>query len=162
FDYLILAASVLLVWQGLHAVSGDLGLSSPATTLAKIAELSATGEFWSNVRETLRALVIAALIASTGGLVLGTLLGSHQLSSEVAGPILVTFYSLPKIVLYPLLLLIFGLGLPAKVAFGALHGIFPMTILAMNAVRSINPIYLRTARVMRLSPLATARTVLLP
>jgi NitT/TauT family transport system permease protein len=161
-DYLILAVAVLLAWQGLHAVSGDLGLSSPASTVAKIAELSATAEFWGNVSETLRALVIAVLIASIGGLVLGTMLGAHQLSSEVAGPILVTFYSLPKIVLYPLLLLTFGLGLSAKVAFGALHGIFPMTIFAMNAVRNINPIYVRTARVMRLSPLVTARTVLLP
>jgi NitT/TauT family transport system permease protein len=161
-DYLILAVAVLLAWQGLHAVSGDLGLSSPASTVVKIAELSATAEFWGNVSETLRALVIAVLIASIGGLVLGTMLGAHQLSSEVAGPILVIFYSLPKIVLYPLLLLIFGLGLSAKVAFGALHGIFPMTIFVMNAVRNINPIYARTARVMRLSPLVTARTVLLP
>jgi NitT/TauT family transport system permease protein len=162
FDYLILAATVLLAWQGLHAASGELGLSSPARTVAKIAELATTPEFWGNVGETLRALVIAALIASIGGLVLGTLLGAHQLSGELAGPILVTFYSLPKIVLYPLLLLIFGLGLSAKVAFGALHGIFPMTIFAMNAVRNINPIYVRTARVLRLSPLVTARTILLP
>ena len=34
--------------------------------------------------------------------------------------------------------------MPAKVAFGAIHGIVPISLFAMNAVRNIPPIYLRT------------------
>jgi NitT/TauT family transport system permease protein len=37
-----------------------------------------------------------------------------------------------------------------------------MIIFTMNAVKEINPVYLRTARVMRLSHVETARTVLMP
>ena len=72
----------------------------------------------------------------------------------VAEPILVALYSIPKVTLYPVILLIFGIGMPAKVAFGAIHGIFPVpiSIFAMNAVRNINPTHLRTARVLRLPP----------
>ena len=37
-----------------------------------------------------------------------------------------------------------------------------VSIFAMNAVRNINPTHIRTARALRLSPWATARTVLVP
>jgi NitT/TauT family transport system permease protein len=161
-DYVLLVLAALLAWQALHFLSGDLGLSSPAVTLAKIAELAITADFWANVAETLRALAMAALIAAVGGVLIGVALGAHKVSSEVAEPILIAFYSLPKIVLYPVLLLVFGLGISAKVAFGALHGIFPMIIFTMNAVKDINPVHVRTARVMRLSHVETARTVLMP
>ena len=67
---------------------------------------------------------------------------------------LVALYSIPKITLYPILLLAFGLGMPAKIAFGAIHGIIPVAIFTLSAVRNLNPIYLKTARVMRLPPVA--------
>jgi NitT/TauT family transport system permease protein len=80
----------------------------------------------------------------------------------VAEPILVALYALPKITLYPVILLIFGLGLPAKVAFGAIHGIIPVTIFTLNAVRTIRPVYLKVARTLRLTPWQAFRTVWLP
>lgn len=75
---------------------------------------------------------------------------------------LVALYSLPKVTLYPLILLLFGLGISAKIAFGAIHGIIPVAIFTMNAIRNIKPVYVKTARTMGLSPLATVRTVLVP
>jgi NitT/TauT family transport system permease protein len=77
-------------------------------------------------------------------------------------PVLVAFYSVPKITLYPIILLAFGLGLPAKIAFGTIHGVVPVAIFTMGAVRNLNPILLKTARVMRLGPQALVGSVLLP
>ena len=57
---------------------------------------------------------------------------------------LVALYSIPKITLYPILLLAFGLGMSAKVAFGAIHGIIPVALFTLNAVRNIKPILLKT------------------
>jgi NitT/TauT family transport system permease protein len=71
-------------------------------------------------------------------------------------------YSIPKITLYPIILLIFGLSLTAKIAFGVIHGIFPVAIFTMNAVRNVAPVHRRTAKALRLSPLATIATVLAP
>ena len=75
---------------------------------------------------------------------------------------LVALYSIPKITLYPIVLLAFGIGMPAKIAFGAIHGIIPVAIFALGAVRNLNPIYLKTARVMRMAPSRIATRVLLP
>ena len=69
---------------------------------------------------------------------------------------------MPKITLYPVILLLFGLGMPAKVAFGALHGIIPVVLFTMNAVRNVNRSYLRAGRALRLTPAQTAWFVLVP
>jgi NitT/TauT family transport system permease protein len=89
-------------------------------------------------------------------------MGAHRLSGAVGEPILVALYSLPKIVLYPVVLLVFGLGISGKVAFGALHGILPVALLTMGAIRAIPPVYLRAARTLHLSPWQTIASVLLP
>ena len=44
----------------------------------------------------------------------GLALGAHRLSGEVGEPILVALYSIPKVTLYPVVLLFFGIGMPAK------------------------------------------------
>ena len=69
---------------------------------------------------------MALLIRVLGGLGLGVIFGARHLAGEVAEPILAALYSLPKITLYPVILLTFGLGMSAKVAFGAIHGIIPI------------------------------------
>jgi NitT/TauT family transport system permease protein len=158
----VLIMALAALWQGLHWLAGDVALTAPGPTLAYAAQLLTSPRFWPNIAETGRALGLALLISSIGGLGLGILLGGHRLSGAVMEPVLVALYALPKITLYPLILLIFGLGLPAKVAFGAIHGVIPVTIFAMNAIRSINPVHLRTAQALTLTPWQTATTILLP
>jgi len=161
-DSLWFAIAVLIAWQLFHYVAGEDAIASPWATLVKTWTLLASGGFWQHVMATLQAFVWAALIAIGAGLVIGLVLGMSRLAGEVAEPILNALYAIPKITLYPVILLIFGLGLPAKVAFGAIHGIFPVIILTMNGVRSISPVIRKTARAMRLSQVETMRTVLFP
>jgi len=59
-------------------------------------------------------------------------------------------------------LLLFGIGLPAKIAFGAIHGVIPVAIFTMNACRAVPPVLLKTAAVLRLSPADRIRSILLP
>ena len=118
--------------------------------------------FWPHIQESLLAFVYSLVIAWGAGLGLGIWLGAHRLSGDVAEPILVALYSLPKVTLYPVMLLIFGLGLSAKVAFGAIHGVIPVAIFAMNAIKNIKPIYLKAARTMNLTPWRAVTTILVP
>ena len=71
-------------------------------------------------------------------------------------------YAVPKLTLYPILLLAFGLGLSAKVAFGVLHGVIPIILFTLGAVRNTRPILLRTGYVLRLSRGQMLRWILLP
>jgi NitT/TauT family transport system permease protein len=159
---LLLVATLLVVWQLLHQWAGDTALTAPLPTLQHLWEMVGQKRFAPHVTETGLAFLQALAISWAGGIAIGLLLGGHRLSGEVAEPILVGIYSLPKITLYPVILLLFGLGMSAKVAFGALHGIIPVALFTMNAVRNVNRTYLRTGQAMRLTPLQMGWYVLVP
>ena len=151
-DPLLLIAILLAGWELLYLAVGDVALSSPLDTVRALARMLGDPRFLPHIRETLLAFLQGFAIALAIGVLIGLTLGASRLTGEVAEPILVALYSIPKVTLYPVILLVFGIGMPAKVAFGAIHGIVPISIFAMNAIRNINPTHLRTARVLRLSP----------
>jgi NitT/TauT family transport system permease protein len=161
-DYVLLGAGFLLLWQLLHWAVGPDVVSSPWATIARAAGLLGTPTFWGHVNATLTAFALASVISIAAGIALGLWLGLFRFAGDVADPILGTLYSIPKITLYPIILLCFGLGLSAKVAFGVIHGVFPIAIFTMNAVRNVAPVFRRTALVMQLSPLTTAATIMAP
>jgi NitT/TauT family transport system permease protein len=161
-DSLLLLGLVFLAWQVMYLLVGDVALRSPAATVQNLKTLLEDARFLPHVRETGLAFAQGFAIALAVGLLIGVPLGAARFAGEVAEPILVALYSIPKVTLYPVILLIFGIGMPAKVAFGAIHGIVPISIFAMNAVRNINPTHLRTARVMRISSWELTWRILIP
>ena len=161
-DRLLLLLAVLLVWQALTWLAGPEVITSPLATVRKLASIMTASDFAGHAYETGRAFAAALIISLVGGLAVGLILGSKRLAGEVAEPLLVAFYSIPKVTLYPVILLLFGLGVSAKIAFGAIHGIIPVALFAMNAVRNIRSVHVRAARAMRLTPLQIATYVLVP
>ncbi len=149
------------IWQTVHLLN-SAALGSPIATVEGLWQMMGTASFWTDATETGRALVYSLVIAVAGGIALGLGLGANRLASNVAEPILVNLYSLPKVTLYPLVLLIFGLGIASKVAFGVMHGLIPILIFTMNGVRQIKPVYFRAAQAMHLSRRQIALRVVLP
>src|SRR5690349_8333341 len=161
-DRVLLVVAGVLAWQLAHEWAGDVALTAPRDTVEHALTLLGSARFWPHVRETAQAFAWALALSALGGLALGVWLGAHRLSGEVAEPVLVALYAIPKITLYPVILLLFGLGLSAKVAFGAIHGVIPTALFAMTAVRTIAPVHLKTARALRLTPAQAAWSVWLP
>jgi len=162
FNSLLLLLGLLAVWQGMHLIAGDIALSSPADTLKRVWSLVETVRFWQDVGSTFRTFSLALAIAVGGGVVLGLVLGSSRLLGEAGEPILIAFYTIPKVSFFPVILLCFGIGLMAGVVFGMIHGIVPVALFTMNAVRNVKPVFLKTARVMRLSRPKIWWTIVLP
>jgi NitT/TauT family transport system permease protein len=162
FDPLLLAIFLFVAWQAMAVLVGPEGLATPVVTLRTLLQFWGDETFWANMAATGRAFLLALAISLSFGVVIGLLLGISRLAGEIADPLLNTLYSIPKITLYPVILLVFGLGMSAKVAFGTLHAIFPVILLTMNGVRAIRRVHLRTSRALRLSPLQTLVRVVLP
>ena len=158
----ILIACVLAGWQALFWYAGSSALTSPLDTIAYLGELLFSPRFYPHLLETAQAFAVALGIAISCGILIGFTLGLYRFAAEVGEPVLVALYSIPKLTLYPIVLLAFGIGMPAKIAFGAIHGIMPIAIFALGAVRNLNPVFLKAARVMRLTPWRIATRVLLP
>jgi NitT/TauT family transport system permease protein len=158
----LLAACLLAAWQALFWYAGSNALTAPLDTIVTTAQLLASSTFYPHLIETAKAFVVALGIAVSCGVLIGFTLGLYRFASDVAEPVLVALYSIPKITLYPIVLLAFGIGMPAKIAFGAIHGVIPVAIFTLGAVRNLNPVFLKAARVMRLTPWRIVARVLLP
>ena len=159
---LTLVVGLLLLWQILYLWTGDVALASPLATFRYTARLFATESFGAQVYETLRAFSIAYAISVVMGLGIGFWLGFDRLSGDALEPMIVSVYAIPKLTLYPILLLAFGLGLAAKVAFGVIHGVIPIILFTLAAVHNTKPILVKTGRVLKLSRWQMIRWILFP
>jgi len=159
---LVLIVSLVAIWQGLYAWVGDVALASPLATLRYTAKLVVSESFDTHLFDTLRAFAIAYAISVVAGLAIGFWLGFDRLSGDTLEPMIVAVYAVPKLTLYPILLLAFGLGLSAKVAFGVLHGVIPIILFTLSAVQNTKPILIKTGRVLKLSRSQMVRWILFP
>jgi len=161
-NMVILIVGLFLVWELAYLVVGNVALRSPWQTVKFLGELMRTDLFWLHLADSLKAFAVALAIAIVLGLLIGFALGLHRLSGEAMEPMLVALYSIPKITLYPIILLAFGIGISAKIAFGTIHGIVPVALFTLNAVRTTRPILIKTGRVLKLSPAGMVREILFP
>jgi NitT/TauT family transport system permease protein len=161
-DTVLILLAMLLAWQALHQVVGSTALPGPGSTLSYAGGFLSSKRFVDNATATFVCFAYALALSYALGLALGVWMGAHHLSGAVGEPILISLYTLPKITLYPVVLLIFGLAVSGRVTFGAMHGVLPVALLTMNAIRNIPPVYLKAARTMHLSKAQTVFTVLLP
>ena len=159
---ILLLLGITVLWQVLYWISGDIAMRSPLQTLTFTAGFIANPRYWVDLRETAVACMMAVGIAVVVGLLTGLIFGFIRIAGQIFEPMLVAIYSIPKLTLYPILLLLFGLGMSAKVAFGAIHGIIPIALFTINAVRNIPPILIKTGRVMNFSPWQMTWRVLVP
>ena len=159
---LFLVVALLVFWQVLFWLVGRNAMLPPFETGMHLARLLQTARFWGHIAETGMAFIIALSIAILAGLAIGLMLAMNRTAAEVFEPFLMAGNSIPKIALYPIVLLIFGIGMPAKIAFGAIHGVVPIAIFTLTACGNVPPILIRTANAMRLTRWDTICSVLLP
>ena len=161
-DAFLLLLVLLIGWEGLHHIVGADALSSPTETIRYLLAFFGEPAFLPNAQATLLVIWWATVIAFGAGLAIGLPLGFFRDAGDVADPFLVALFAIPKITLYPVILLVFGLTFSGKVAFGAIHGIFPVILFALSGMRGIRPVYLKSARTLNLSTFDTMRLILLP
>lgn len=155
-------AALLLGWQAAAVRVGPVFLPSPAATVGTIVGGLREGWFGAHIATTLWEVLWGYLWAAGLGLVIGFALGQSRLLREAYEGPLLSLYSIPKVTLFPLFLFAFKLGPASKIAFGAFHGLFPIAIYTWTAMRTLNPVHLRVARALRLGPVATFVSVVVP
>ena len=161
----LVAGAVLLgSWQAL-AMSGLL-FRDVVPPLEKIAGgivgVLASGPFYGNALVTAGELLAATLIGGGAGLLVGLALGSSRLLSAALERWVAFLGPTPKIVLFPVLILLCGVGPGSKVAMGAVSCFFPVVLAVAAGVRGVDPMLLRVGRSFRASRWATATKIVLP
>jgi NitT/TauT family transport system permease protein len=161
-DIMLLLLGIAFAWQIMHWLTGASVLPSPLETSSRLGELLQEGWFRADIYETLQAIAAASVIVVVFGCAFGVLFALYRTWGEVSEPILITFYSIPKVVFYPIVLLICGLTISARIVFGVIHGIVPVILFVMGAVIAVRPVLIRSARVMNLSRYQLVANIVLP
>ena len=122
----MLIAGILTLWQIAFWLVGDLALRSPWATFVYAADLVTRPSFRPHFTETATAFVAAITIAVAAGLSIGLLLGLSQLARGVLEPMLVAMYSIPKVTLYPILLLALAWGCRRRLPLAPFMASYPL------------------------------------
>jgi NitT/TauT family transport system permease protein len=156
----LLAVLAVLVWW--LASLAYFVVPSPGDTLQALFTSFENPTYLINVQSTAFAALMALASAIGLGLLVGIALGSSPWLSRGFEPLLVAVNGLPKIVLYPVLLLLLGMGTTSKVALGAFIGVFPVLMNVAAGIRDMPPIYRRLARSLEASRWQTFRHIIVP
>jgi len=138
---------ILVVWEtaGAFALWNPLFFSSPSQIFQGLIEL-AQGPLWSDLAVSGTEFLIGMAIALVLGVPLGILLGSNRRLRIAFDPIVNALYSTPILVLTPLLVIWFGLGIGSKIANVAILAIFPVLINMIEGVQTTDATLIRAAR----------------
>jgi NitT/TauT family transport system permease protein len=153
---------LLVVWE-LTIRGGWIDpLFVPAPSAVARALRTVTPDAIGLLAETLGKTLVAYVLAVAFGVGAGLLIGGVRYLHDVLNPFLVALYALPKILVLPWILLMFGLGMTPAVVYGVLQGFFPICLLVAGGVRDIDRMPLRVARSMGATPWQLYRKVVLP
>jgi NitT/TauT family transport system permease protein len=135
----------------------------PSEMLLALARVVGTEAwFWPDASYTLRNLAAAIALSVTGGFLIGLVVHAVPRLRRMLDPIFTSYYAVPTFVLYPLLIVFFGIGPASLVVLGALFGIVAMIVATVAAIDRIPRVLLKVARVSRLGPVRTALLMKLP
>jgi sulfonate transport system permease protein len=161
----ILAPIALLTFWQIGSSSGFIDFrvfSSPRETAETGWNLIKDGSLWHNLRATIRRIMVGYVSGSVAGILLGTILGTSALARSAIRPILAALQTVPMLGLYPVFLLIFGLGETPKylVTFWGMTVL--MSLGTTDAVANVPTSYLEAARSMRTSRFHMFTQVIMP
>jgi ABC-type nitrate/sulfonate/bicarbonate transport system permease component len=144
-----------------HAVN-PLFLPAPLAVAGALAHLSTTKAFWGAVGVTAFSTAVAYAIAVTAGIVLGFFIGRSSTLTAAYRPVLAGMFAIPITLFFPLFVVMFGLGPPSKIAFGALYGFFPVVLHTIAGFSGIDPLFLRSARSQGATRVQSLRYIFVP
>jgi len=135
---------------------------APSEMLRAMIEALTSADIATDIRLTFTAVAIAASLAIAGGFVLGFLIHLSPRLRAALDPLLAAYYAIPHLAFYPLLIVVFGLGIGPLIVLATAFGIVAMIIATLTGLDRVPRVLMRTARVHRLSPLQEMVLVRLP
>ena len=106
-------------------------------------------------------MAIGFAIAAALGLVVGVVLGRSRFLGAVFDPVITGLFAVPRIILYPVILVAVGVGLEAKVWLVVVSAFFPIVLNTIAGVRNVSPTLIKLGRSLGCSRLQLARKIYL-
>jgi NitT/TauT family transport system permease protein len=138
---------VLIVWEICSRTNlVDRRILAPPTVIAAtIVQLIQTGGLLNQAGATLERFFVGFFVGLIPGTLLGLAMGISPWTRSIVQPLVAAFYPLPRIALFPIILILVGLNETSNVILISLGPLFTMIITTMAAVLNVEPIYKEVA-----------------
>lgn len=144
--YLITVLVVCLVWKILAVLLSTNVLPSPESALRAFFSALLTSEFWRHFAASAFRAVMAMIIGWGVAFPIGILMGSTRQFDKFLSPFVSMTYPIPKVVMLPVVLLLFGLGDFSKIIIISLILGYQVLVATRDGVRGIQPQHLDSIR----------------
>ena len=157
-------AAALALWQTLVSlkVLDAFFVSRPSDIGQRIAQWVVTGSLWGHLAVTLEESLLGLLVGAATGISLGFSLGRSPLLASICDPYIKMLNAVPRVVLAPLFLLWFGLGIWSKVALAVTLVFFVMFFSTYQGVRDADRVLIDNVRMLGATERQLVRHVLIP
>ena len=137
-------------------------LPAPTKVVATIWDMIQNDQLLHHTGITTLRFVVGMVVGTVPGVLLGLTMGLFQPVRVVLNPLVAILYPIPRIALFPLVLILVGLNETSNLIMIAIGPFFTMLITAMAAVINVEPIYRDVARNFGVKPRHLYFTVTLP
>lgn len=158
--WLLVAVGAIVLWKLLSL--WVFVIPTPLSTLQAFAKIGAGGGLGVAARATATNCAISFAAAVVVGTVVGAVIGRSDYWYKTLSPLIVVSASIPKLIVYPVLLLLLGISGASVISMGFIGGIFPVLINVMVGVRDIKPVYVKVGRTLRVSPWQALHQIYIP
>ena len=136
--------------------------SNPVDVVKQIVAWFASGVIWKHLWVTLIESILAFVIGSIGGVLVGFWFARQPRTAAVFDPYVKMINALPRVVLAPIFALWLGLGIWSKVALGVTLVFFIVFFNVYQGVKEVSPTVLANARMLGMSERQLMRHVYWP
>ncbi|WP_405177606.1 ABC transporter permease [Nocardia sp. NBC_01377] len=161
---LVAIVAFLLLWQFAPQVGlVDKVFLPPFTTVAQaFIDLVQSGEMWTHVSASLNRSLSGFALALVIAVPLGIAIAWYKPVADLLNPILELFRNTAALALLPVFVLILGIGETSKVALVVYASVFPILLNTITGVRTVDPLLIKSAVSLGLTPVRLFQKVILP
>ncbi|NOQ61268.1 ABC transporter permease subunit [Mycolicibacterium fortuitum] len=124
--------------------------------------LLGNGQLAENVSASLSRALAGLAVAIVVSIPLGVAIAWYRPVADFLNPILELFRNTAALALLPVFILILGIGETSKVALVIYAASFPILLNTISGVRTVDPLLIKSARSLGLSPVRLFQKVILP
>jgi len=140
--------------------------SKPSDIVARLytwtMEGTSEGPLWYHLWVTMEESVLGFLTGAIAGIVAGIAMGRNRLLADVFSIYIKVINSIPRVVLAPIFIMIFGLGLTSKVALSFVMVFFVVFANAFQGVREADRNLIANAQILGAKDWQLTRSVVIP
>ncbi|HEY7384647.1 MAG TPA: ABC transporter permease [Beijerinckiaceae bacterium] len=158
----LVAAALAVEWLCRIGIINRFTMQPPSEIMRDLYRILSSGKFNDAIAATLLNSATAFLMSVTIGIAVAVVIHRRKLAREALDPLFATYYAIPVIAFYPLLIMLLGVGDAPKIMIAFMLGVIAVIVNTLNGLDRVPRVLVKTARVVQMSPSETATRVTLP